>query len=92
MPDIPTLAESGLSNFDVVVWTALFAPAGTPRPVIDRLYSELSVILRSDSVKERLSSLSYDPGGMAPAEFGATVRADIEKWTRVARDANIRAQ
>lgn len=92
LPDVPTMAESGLANFDVVIWTALFAPAGTPRPIIDRLYSELAVILRSDSVKERFASLSYDPGGITPAEFGAIVKADIAKWTRVAKEANIRAQ
>jgi len=92
LPDVPTMAESGLANFDVVIWTALFAPAGTPRPIIDRLYSELAVILRSDSIKERFASLSYDPGGITPAEFGAIVKADIAKWTRVAKQANIRAQ
>jgi tripartite-type tricarboxylate transporter receptor subunit TctC len=92
VPEVPTMIESGLANFEVVIWTALFAPAGTPGAIIDRLYRELTVVLKSDSVRARFASLSYDPGGMPPAQFAAVLKADLEKWTRVAKEANIRAQ
>jgi tripartite-type tricarboxylate transporter receptor subunit TctC len=92
IPDTPTLAESGVPNYEqLVLWTGLFAPAGTPRAIIDRLYGEVSIVLRQDSVRERLAALSYDVGGMPPAEFGAAFRAELEKWTKLTREFNIRA-
>ncbi|MBI2318222.1 MAG: tripartite tricarboxylate transporter substrate binding protein [Betaproteobacteria bacterium] len=92
VPGVPTMAESGLPNFEVVIWTSLFAPAGTPRAIIDKLYGEVTAVLKTESVKARFASLSYDPGGMPPEQFAATVKADRDKWTRVAKEANIRAQ
>ena len=74
LPDIPTMAESGMPNYEVILWTGLFAPAGTPRALIDKLYSELSAILKQDSVKERLSALGgfeTNAGSLWPAEFAA---------------------
>ena len=92
LPDVPTMMESGL-DFQSGSWTGLFAPAGTPNAIISRLYSELLVILKSDSIRERFAGLSYDTGdmGMPPAEFGAMHRAELAKWTKVTRDLNIRA-
>ncbi len=92
LPDIPTMAESGLTNYDqFVVWTGLFAPAATPRPIIDKLYVDLSAVLKQDAVKERLRALSYDVGGMPPAEFEASFKAEVSKWVKVTRDLNIKA-
>ena len=92
LPDIPTMRESGL-DFEGGSWSGLFAPAGTPSAIIDKLYGELSTILKADSMKERFASLSYETGemGMPPAEFGAMHRADLAKWTKVIKDLNIRA-
>ncbi len=59
---------------------------------LDKLYNELSAVLKSESVKERFASLSYDPGGMPSAEFSAVLKSEIDKWTKVAREAHIRAQ
>jgi len=92
MPDIPTAAESGL-DFEGNTWSGLFAPAGTPRAVIDKLYGELSIILKSDSIKERFATMGQETRGMGmpPAEFDAFFRAELAKWTKVGRDLNIRA-
>jgi len=91
LPDIPTVSESGL-DFEFIAWTGLFAPAGTPGPIIDRLYSELSVILKAESMKERVASVGYDTSemGLPPAEFAAFLRASLAKWTKVTKDLNIR--
>ncbi len=95
LPEVPTLAESGLANYEFMMWTGLFAPAGTPRAIIDKLYSEMSIALKSDTLKERFASLSYETGGivgMPPAEFGAMHRAELAKWTKLIKDLNIRAE
>jgi tripartite-type tricarboxylate transporter receptor subunit TctC len=95
LPDVPTLAESGLANYEFMMWTGLFAPAGTPRAIIDKLYSELSIALQSDSLKERFASLSYETSGMVgmpPAEFGAMHKGELAKWAKLIKELNIRAQ
>ena len=92
IPDIPTMAESGLPEVDVVPWTGLFAPAGTPREVIDKLNSELAVVLKLEDLKERFGATGVTLGGSSPAELGALQQADIAKWMRRAKDFNIRAQ
>lgn len=94
LPDVPTLQESGL-DFEVgegvPSWTGLFAPAGTPVAIIDRLYNEASIALRSDSVKERFATLGYESSGKSPAELRAMHKAEIAKWVKVTRDLNLRA-
>lgn len=95
LPDVPTVAESGLANYEYMLWTGLFAPAGTPRAIIDKLYSEMSIALKSDSLRERFAGLSYETSGMVgmpPAEFGAMHRAELAKWTKLIKDLNIRAE
>ncbi len=91
LPNIPTVSESGL-DFEFIVWVGLFAPAGTPSAIIDKLYGELSILLKSESVKERVASAGYDTSeiGMPPAEFASFLRSSHGKWTKVTRDLNIR--
>jgi len=91
IPDIPTMAESGLADFDVVPWTGLFAPAGTPGEVIDKLNSEVAVVLKLDDLKERFAASGVSLGGSSPAELGALQRADIARWVKMLRDLNIGA-
>ena len=91
LPDVPTMEESGLPKFEAVTMQGLFAPARTPRAIIDRLYGELSVILRLNDVKERFAVLGLDTGGMASAEYGALLEARLGKWKQVLSDLNIRA-
>jgi len=95
LPDVPTVAESGL-DFDWTTWIGLFAPSGTQSAIIDKLYGELSVILKSESLKKHYSSLGYETGeasgiGMTPAEFAPFFRASVAKWTKVSRSLGGRA-
>lgn len=89
-PNVPTVAESGVPGYDVVSWQAIFAPAGTPKPIVDRLHAEVARILKEPDVQERFAKLGLDPSGMAPAELAAFQKAEIEKWAKVIKAANIR--
>nr|WP_245152307.1 tripartite tricarboxylate transporter substrate binding protein [Allopusillimonas soli] len=89
LPDVPTMAEAGLPDFDVVSWNGLAAPSGTPKPIIDKLNKEVNSILAMPDVRQRLKSLGAEPVGGTPEAFKAYVNAEIEKWGVVARKANI---
>lgn len=90
VPDIPTVAESGLPGFEVVGWFGLFAPAGTPRPVIQKLNAELVKILDTPDTRQRLSGHGLIPGGGKPEELGAFLKAEIAKWAKLIKEAGIR--
>ena len=90
LPDVPTMAESGFpESFNLGFWTALLAPAGTPSAIIDRLYRELSFVLKDDRVKERFLALSLEAEGMSGTEMRAGLKVDIPKWTKIVKDLNI---
>ena len=91
LPELPTVAESGLANFDVVLWSGIFAPAGTPKAIVDKLYESVAQVLKMEDIKTRLLGYGYEPGVLNQAEFSAVLKADVVKWSKVARDANIRA-
>ncbi len=88
-PDIPTLAESGLPGFDVSAWTGLFVPAGTPRAVIDRLNAETQKIASEQHYVELIHKMGTNVATSSPEEFGAFVRDDIARWTKVIAHAGI---
>ena len=88
-PDLPTVAESGLPNFEAVLWTGIFAPAGTAKDVVDKLHDAVARILLTDDFKTRLAELGYEPGNLSQAEFAALLKADIAKWTKVEREGDI---
>jgi len=92
MPELPTVAESGLPGFDVSVWYALFAPAGTPKAIVARLNTETVRALEMQEVKDRFSKLGSTASPSSPAELDAIVRRDYERWGRVIRSANIKAE
>jgi len=92
LPEVPTFQESGVAGFDVSSWTGIFAPANTPRPIVERLQKELAVVLQSAFVKERYATLGIEPVGNTPEEFGAQVRADLARWGKVVKDANVRVE
>jgi len=92
LPEVPTFVESGLPGFDVSSWTGIFAPAATPRPVIDRLQRELAAVLRTAFVRERYAVLGIEPVGNSSREFGDQVRADLARWEKVVRAANVRLE
>jgi tripartite-type tricarboxylate transporter receptor subunit TctC len=91
-PDIPTLAEAGLPGVEGGSWYGLLAPAGTPREIVERLHAEVRKALAYPELRERFESAGADPVGNTPEEFAAQIRADIEKWGRVVRAADIRAE
>jgi tripartite-type tricarboxylate transporter receptor subunit TctC len=91
VPDVPTVAESGLAGFETVAWFGLFAPAGTPRDIVDRINAEVAKIVQQPEIRERIATLGGEPVGNAPEAFAAIVRSDIAKWKRVAQASKITA-
>jgi tripartite-type tricarboxylate transporter receptor subunit TctC len=92
LPEVPTFVESGLTGFDVSSWTGIFAPAKTPRAVVERLRNELAVVLKSDFVRERYAILGIEPVGNTPDEFSEQVKADLARWEKVVKAANVRVE
>ena len=88
-PDLPTLIESGV-DMEVPVWTAFFAPARTPRAIVARLQREIARVVQSPEVKERFATMGLDPVGGSSEDLGRQVARDIEKWTAVAKAANLK--
>ena len=89
LPNVPTLDELGVKGYEASTFTGIFAPAETPRPVLDKLASSLKKALANDTVRERYRSMGVEIIDSSQAEFAAFVRADLEKWRRVAREGNI---
>ena len=83
MPEVPTVAESGLPKFEALAWNGVLVPAGTPRPVIDRLNREMNAALKAGDVRQKLAGAGLDPVGGTPEEFGRLIRAESEKWKPV---------
>ncbi|EHP37447.1 hypothetical protein OR16_42759 [Cupriavidus basilensis OR16] len=71
-------------------WQAIFAPANTPKPIVDRLYKEISAIIKTPDMQARLEKLGMEPSGMSPGEFAAFQRSEIVKWAKVVKAADIR--
>jgi tripartite-type tricarboxylate transporter receptor subunit TctC len=92
LPNVPTFEESGVAPFDVSSWVGIFAPAKTPRPVVERLYKELAAVLQSPFVKERYAVLGIEPVGNSPAAFTEQVRTDLARWRDVVKAANVRVE
>jgi len=92
LPDVPTFQESGFDGFDVTSWVGIFAPAKTPRPVIERLYKELAFVLGTPFVKERYGVLGIEPVGNSPREFFEQVREDLARWKNVVAAAKIKVE
>ncbi|VTU24009.1 Bug family tripartite tricarboxylate transporter substrate binding protein [Variovorax sp. PBL-E5] len=95
MPDVPTIAESGvpgLADFEVVSWQAIFVPAGTPAPIIDRLHTEIRKILAQPEVQEKLKGFGMEPADMTTAQISAFQKAEVEKWAQVIKAANIKPE
>jgi tripartite-type tricarboxylate transporter receptor subunit TctC len=92
LPNVPPVAEAGVPGYEAMQWYGLLAPAGTPQPIIARLNAEALRALRSDEMRERLAVDGADPQGSTPEEFGALIRGEIDKWTRVVRAAGIEPQ
>ena len=92
MPEIPTVAEAGLPGFDSALWYGLWAPAGTPEAVVDRIAKDVARALAAPDVRERLAKLSAETMSMTPAEFARFVRNEAESVARIVRAAGIKPQ
>jgi tripartite-type tricarboxylate transporter receptor subunit TctC len=91
LPAIPTIAEAGVPGYDQTVWNALFAPAGTPSPIIEKLNAATRTALTSPKVKQQLEAIGVEPAASSPEELAAFVRVEIEKWGKVIRDSGAKA-
>jgi tripartite-type tricarboxylate transporter receptor subunit TctC len=89
LPDVPTLAEAGLSGVDVGSWWGIVAPAGTPQPVIATLNTEINKLLTSEDMKRFLQGEGAEARAMTPEQFGDLIRSETERWIKVARQSGI---
>jgi tripartite-type tricarboxylate transporter receptor subunit TctC len=92
LPDVPTLAETGVAGYESVQWYGVLAPAGTARAIVDRLNAEIVRALRAPDVRERLAADGAEPVGNSPEAFAAFIRAEIAKWAKVAKAAGIQPE
>ena len=92
LPDVPSIAEAGVPGYEATQWFGMLAPAGTPRPIIDRLNHEMVKLLKSPEVRDRLIADGTDPAPTTPEEFGAYIKSETEKWTKVIKAAGIKPQ
>ena len=87
LPDTPTIAESGLPGFDIATWYGVWAPAGTPKEIVNRLSGEIAKALKRADLKERLAGLGAEPVGSTPAEFAAYCESEFKRWGRVVKES-----
>lgn len=90
LPNVPTVEEAGLPGFEVTAFFGVFAPARTPRSIIDRLNVELVKILAAPDIRRRLATHGVEPGGGTPEALGTFLISEIDKWSKVIREAGIR--
>ena len=90
-PEVPTIAEAGVPGYEMDSWLGVMAPAGTPRAALDKLNAEINRVLRAAPVREKLAAQGLDVLGGTPEAFAAVIRADHDKWSRVVKAANIKA-
>ena len=91
-PDLPTMQEAGVAGYEVAGWYGVLAPAKTPRPIIDKLNAEIVRILRSPDVQNRLAADGSEAVGSTPEQFGAHIKAEVAKWSKVIKEAGIKAE
>ena len=89
--DVPTIQEAGIAGFDVSVWYGIFAAAGTPQPIVQKLNAEIIKAMRAPEAKEKIEAAGYDIVGSTPAELDAHVKAEITRWAKVVKDSGATA-
>ena len=89
-PELPTVAESGVPGFEIGIWNGLVAPAGTPKPVLDRLYGELMPVLANAEVRQSFTNIGAEVITSSPAEFAALIKSELTKYAKVIKDADVR--
>jgi tripartite-type tricarboxylate transporter receptor subunit TctC len=91
LPNVPTVAESGYPDFEVNEWYGVTAPAGTPRDIVEKLQAEIARFIKQPETRERLLQMGADVVASTPDEFSALIKADFEKWSRVVKQAGLKA-
>jgi tripartite-type tricarboxylate transporter receptor subunit TctC len=91
-PELPTIAESGVPGYDLAGWYGVVAPTGTPRPIIERLHAEFTKAMRSPDMAERYVSLGVEPVESTPEQFGAYMRAELEKWGDIVKRSGTKVE
>ena len=92
LPDVPTAAEAGYSTFEATNVTGLIAPAGTPREVIEKLNAAVQKVIAQPAIRAKFAEIGAQTTGGAPEQFGAYIREDLAKWTRIVRQANVKVE
>ena len=92
LPDIPTIAESGVKGYDVVLWHGLVGPRGLPRAIVERVNGELNKALKAKDMEEKLATDGVSAAGGTPEEFGAIIKRDIDVWRKVVQMAGVKAE
>jgi tripartite-type tricarboxylate transporter receptor subunit TctC len=90
LPAVPTMSEAGLAGFEIVSWQGVFAPAGTPAAIVERLSSDVNQIIREPEVRAKLLGLGLEPSTMTQPQFAAFQKAEVAKWAQLIKSANIR--
>ncbi|MEW6333277.1 MAG: tripartite tricarboxylate transporter substrate binding protein [Thermodesulfobacteriota bacterium] len=92
MPELPTIAEAGLPGYEAAIWWGFFAPAGTPKEIVDKLYKEIAVIMNSDEMKQAFDKQGSDVDLLGSADFVKFIEKETVKWTKVVKEGKIRAE
>jgi tripartite-type tricarboxylate transporter receptor subunit TctC len=90
LPDVPTMAEAGLPGFEIVSWQAVFAPAGTPPAIVEHLATDINKIIREPEIRTKLVALGLEPSTMTQPQFASFQKAEVAKWGKLIKTANIR--
>jgi tripartite-type tricarboxylate transporter receptor subunit TctC len=92
MPELPTIAESGLPGYDASTWGGILAPAGTPKDIVAKLNGAINAALKQDDVRSRLTGAGVEIQGGTPGEFGKVIQDEIDKWGRIVKEAGIQPE
>jgi tripartite-type tricarboxylate transporter receptor subunit TctC len=92
VPEIPTIAESGLPGFESWNYFGVFAPTGTPAAIVERVNAEMNKILKDPTIKERFHGLGFEATGGTSAQFAAVIESETKRWSKVIREANVKAE
>lgn len=92
MPELPTIIESGVPDYDLSGWNGLFAPAGTPPDIVNKINAEITKIVQMPDVRARILDIGAEPGPMKPTEYAAWVQSEVNKWTKLVKEAGIQPE
>jgi tripartite-type tricarboxylate transporter receptor subunit TctC len=92
IPDVPTISEGGVKGFEATQWYGVLAPAKTPKPIVDKIASDIAKALARPEIRQRLEMEGAQPSNLGPAEFGALIKSEIERWGKVIRAAKIQPE